>query len=71
MCNYNKKIVFKPVFSIKTIYAAYTKNFNEVAMKGATYLYSSKSIMFLTCKSPFFIVKNKFLVTYVSLIKTI
>jgi len=31
--DYNKKLVFKPVISLKTIYAAYIQEFNEVAMK--------------------------------------
>jgi len=33
MNNYNKKIVFNPVISLKTIYAVHIQIFNEVAMK--------------------------------------
>ena len=33
MENYNKKLIFKPVISLKTIYAVYIQEFNEVAMK--------------------------------------
>ena len=43
MENYNKKLIFKPVISLKTIYAAYIQIFNEVSIKEAPRVYITVS----------------------------
>jgi len=41
--NYSKKIAFKPVISLKTVYAAHIQMFNEVAIKEAPRVYITVS----------------------------
>jgi len=43
MKNYSKIIAFKPVISLKTIYAAYIQIFNEVSIKEAQRVYITVS----------------------------